>query len=56
MIWGREESSDDVARERHSPEWGDAIANREIGVPGLPVAKLVCPAYAMTRVEIQREL
>jgi hypothetical protein len=27
-------------------------ANREIGDPGLPVAKLTCPAYAMIRLEI----
>ncbi len=27
-------------------------ANREIGVPGLSVAKLGCPAYAMIRFDI----
>jgi hypothetical protein len=52
MIRRREESSDDVPWERHSPEWRDAIANREIGVPGLPVAKLVSPAYAIVRPKI----
>jgi len=46
-------TSRDFAWERHSPEWrGSKNANREIGVPGLLVAKLGGPAYAMIRREI----